>query len=118
MTSANDRVTFLVARLGHLALGIGLLLVAVSGVGAAHDLVQFHRSYLVGVLFVLGPAGGALGLLMLHRLTGGRWGEAIQEILYSAARTLPYFSLMLVPVLLGLESVFPWAEPGWRESSA
>ena len=118
MTSPGGKAAALCRRLGRLALGLGLALAALVAVGWIRDPDQFRRSYLVAFLFALCPAGGALGLLLLHRLTGGRWGEAILEILTAAASTLPYFALLFVPVLLGLEAIFPWAAPGWQQSDA
>lgn len=77
------------------------------------DPAQFFRSYLVAFLFVLAPALGALTWILIARLTGGRWGEALGDVLESAASTLPVLGLLFLPLLLGLEKVFPWAEPGW-----
>ena len=118
MTSSGEKAAALSRRMGRPALWLGLALAAVVAVGWVRDPVQFHRSYLLAFLFALSPAGGALALLMLHRLTGGRWGDAILEILTAAARTLPYFAVLLVPVLLNLAAVFPWARPGWEQSEA
>jgi hypothetical protein len=118
--STQSRDTFsdnpLLRPLSRYALGMGVALALPCLAWLARDPVQFERSYLVAFLFVLAPAGGSLALLALHRLTGGRWGDALSELLTAAARSLPWLALAFVPVLLGLKAIFPWAAPGWAES--
>ena len=36
----------------------------------------------------------------------------IRRLLESATRTLPLIALLFVPLLFGLQAVYPWAEPG------
>lgn len=108
----------LLQRLSRYALAAGIVLAVPCLTWLARDPVQFARSYLVAFLFALAPAGGALALLSLHRLTGGRWGDALSEILTASARTLPVFALLIVPVLLGLDAIFPWASDGWAATEA
>ena len=38
---------------------------------------------------------GSLALLMIHRLTGGRWGEALEPLLRPLALTLPLLLLLV-----------------------
>lgn len=118
MTNTQRDDGLLLQRLSRYALVAGLVLALPCLVWLARDPVQFERSYLVAFLFTLAPAGGALALLALHRLTGGRWGDALSETLTAAARTLPVFALLFVPVLLGLGAIFPWASPDWAETEA
>jgi len=118
MTSARPGDGLHLQRLSRYALTAGLVLALPCLVWLARDPGQFERSYLIAFLFTLAPAGGALALLALHRLTGGRWGDALFEILTAAARTLPVFALLFVPILLGLGAIFPWASPDWAETEA
>jgi hypothetical protein len=53
-----------------------------------------------------------LAFLMLHFLVGGKWGVMIRRLLESATRTLPLIALLFVPLLFGLQAVYPWAAPG------
>ncbi len=55
---------------------------------------------------------GALVLLLIHRITGGRWGEALGPVLRPAALGLPLAALAFLPVMLGLGSIYPWAASG------
>jgi hypothetical protein len=71
------------------------------------------HSYLFAWLFLLGISLGALANLMVHALTGGRWGEPIRPPLIAAARLMPGVALLFLPILVGAQRLYPWAEePG------
>ncbi|MGO4637110.1 hypothetical protein AB4Z43_01565 [Mesorhizobium sp. 2RAF45] len=71
------------------------------------------RSTLAGwltvALFLLGLPLGAMTILMVHGLTGGRWGEALRAPLRALVATLPLALLLLLPVVTRVDLVFPWA---------
>ncbi len=54
---------------------------------------------------------GALAILMVHGLTGGRWGEQGRPLWLALAATLPLFAAALLPLLLGMQSLFAWTAP-------
>lgn len=54
---------------------------------------------------------GAVAVLMTHRLTGGRWGEFSRPVWLALAATMPLFAVSLLPLLFGLEVLFPWTQP-------
>lgn len=68
----------------------------------------FWPAYLIAYLFVLGIALGALGIALLHRLTGGNWGLAISRELMSSAQMLPLLGLLILPMFVGAQYVYPW----------
>ncbi|HEX3098526.1 MAG TPA: hypothetical protein VHQ02_12460 [Usitatibacter sp.] len=71
------------------------------------------QSYLFAWLFLLSVSLGALANLMVHSLTGGRWGEPVRPAWIAAARLLPLVALLFVPILLGMPRLYPWVEsPG------
>jgi hypothetical protein len=89
----------------------GLSLLALAA-GFALDRGQFFRSYLLGWLFWVGIGVGCLGLAMLNHLTGGLWGLVPRRLHEAAGRTLPAMGLLFLPVLLlGMSSLYAWAEP-------
>lgn len=98
-----------VARWAFIAGGAGA---ALSIVGGFFDSAQFFRSYIVAYIFWLAIPLGSLAFLMLHFLVGGGWGVMIRRLLESATRTLPLIALLFVPLLFGLQAVYPWAAPG------
>jgi hypothetical protein len=71
-----------------------------------------YQSFLSAWLFWGGLSVGSLALLLVHRLTGGRWGDDLRPPLVAAAATLPLVALLAVPLLLGLADLYPWAAAG------
>ncbi len=90
---------------------LGAVGVAACLVGWILDSNQFFHSYLVAWLFWLGIALGSLAILMLHHLTGGAWGLMVRRTLEAATRTLPALAILFLPILLGMQEIFPWARP-------
>ncbi len=66
-------------------------------------------SYLFAFVFFTGLSVGSLALLMAHILTGGLWGELLRPFLLAAARTVPLQALLVIPILVGLPVLYPWA---------
>jgi hypothetical protein len=67
------------------------------------------RAWLTAVVVWIAFPIGALFLLLIHGLTGGRWGEALAPQLRTMAFTLAAFVLLFVPVFLSLPMIYPWA---------
>ncbi|MCZ6508679.1 MAG: hypothetical protein O7A04_11625 [Acidobacteria bacterium] len=84
---------------------------ALSLVGFSLDRTQFLRSYLIAWLFCLGIALGCYAVALLHQLTGGAWGVVIRRPLGAATRTFPFLLLGFLPIVLGLQELYPWARP-------
>lgn len=87
--------------------GGGLLL---GVVGAFFDLTQFWQSYLLAFLFWLEIGLGCLGFVLLHHLVGGRWSALIRRIMETGTKTLPLMALLFLPLLLGLNVLYPWLD--------
>lgn len=68
--------------------------------------------FLAAWWFWAGTLIGGLANVWLHTLTGGAWGEAIRAPLLDAARRVPLACLLFLPLLLGVELLYPWAAPG------
>jgi hypothetical protein len=98
-------------RLRRVAVGLAVVGVLASALGAWQSPVQFYRSYLVAYLFWLGLALGSLALLMINHITGGAWGAAIRRLLESAARTMPLLALLFLPIAFGVHELYEWARP-------
>ncbi len=98
-------------RLQRRALLVGAVGLALCFGGLAVSPVQFLQSYLQAYLFWIGIALGCLALLMLHHLVGGAWGFRVRRLLEAGTRTFPLLAVLLVPLLLGLGSLYPWARP-------
>jgi len=100
-----------IGRLQQRALIIGAVALLASLVGAATNVDQFFRSWLIGALFVLSLALGSLALLMLQHLSGGQWGMVGRRVFEASTRTLPIVALLFIPIIVGLPRIFEWARP-------
>jgi hypothetical protein len=72
------------------------------------SLADFFRAYLWVWLFCTGLSLGSMANLMLHEITGGRWGTALRLPMLAAARLLPLSAILFVPLLIGADRLYPW----------
>ncbi len=93
-----------------------LIVAAVAGLlslaGAAVNPDRFMHAYLAAYLLWAGVAIASLGLVMLNQLVSGRWMYVIQRFAEAATRTLPLLAIFFVPIIFGLETLYPWAVEG------
>ena len=57
----------------------------------------------------LGLPLGSAALLLIHRLTGGQWGDALAPALRATIATLPLAVPVLLAIALALPAIYPWA---------
>jgi hypothetical protein len=55
---------------------------------------------------------GCMGLLMIHALTGGKWGYAIRPQLVAGMTTLLLLLPALVPLIIVAPALYSWLRPG------
>lgn len=79
--------------------------------GAIADWPAFARSWLTATLTWGAIPLGAIGVLMTHGLTGGRWGDESRPVWVALAASMPIFALALLPLLFGLDALFSWTRP-------
>jgi len=92
------------------ALALGAAAAAATAVGAVVDAEHFYPAYLTGWLLWFTVACGCLGLLLLHHLSGGRWGIVLRRPMEAAARTIPLLAALSAPLFFGLDRLFLWAD--------
>ena len=105
------------AGLGGKALVVGVVAAAATALGAFVDAGSFYPAYLVAWLLWFTVAAGCLGLLMMHHLSGGRWGLVLRRPLEAGARTLPVIGVLVLPLLFGLDRIFVWTDPAKVQAS-
>jgi hypothetical protein len=66
------------------------------------------RAYLMGYMTCFNFAGGALVMLMLQFVTGGKWGLLLRRPLEAMTRTLPLVALMFIPVIVFGKYLYQW----------
>lgn len=95
----------------RITLLIGVVLLAVSLVGAFFTPQDFFRSYLMSYLFYIGLTLGSMAVVMLQYLTGGQWGILIRRPLECAAQTLPLLFVLFIPIAIGIPYLYNWDHP-------
>ncbi len=93
---------------------IGLILCVLGVAGSVAAFLAspdyFFRAYLVGWVYCTGIAFGCTALLMLNHLVGGGFLLAVRRVLEAGSRTIPLMALATVPLLFGLQRIYPWAD--------
>lgn len=107
----GDSVSTQIGRWQRTSLLIGVAGVLLAITGFLLDREQALRSYLFAYVYWIGMGLGSMGILLLHHTVGGKWGMVIRRICEAAARTLPYMAILLIPVLLSIPTLYPWARP-------
>ena len=64
--------------------------------------------WLTGFLLVSGVPIGSLGWLLIHRLTGGRWGAQLAPVLSAAATLMPALIVLAIPLMIAVPALYPW----------
>lgn len=98
------------ASLKRKALAVGLIGCVLTAIGLLIDRQNFFAAYLQAYMFVIAFPLGCLMLLMVHCLSGGRWGWTIRPFLEAGIRTLPLVALFFIPILFGLKTLYPWTD--------
>jgi hypothetical protein len=71
----------------------------------------FYKGYLFAWLFFLGVSLGAMMAVMIHLLIGGEWGYFVRRFGEAAASMMPLLFVLGIPILAGMRSIYPWADP-------
>ena len=84
----------------------------ISALGWVLDPAGFAGGWLSGFVLVSAWPLGSLALLLVHALTGGRWGEALRPALLLGVCAMPLLLPALLPLLFTLPLLYEWARPG------
>lgn len=85
--------------------GVGLV---ISFVGWATDAHQFYFSYLVGWVFCLTLALGALFFVLIQHLTKARWSVVVLRLSESLLWSFPLLAVLSIPILFGMHDLYHW----------
>lgn len=100
-TSGAERGAWLLGSVGLLG----------CGVASALEPAQLPYAWLAAVTCFLAWPLGSLALLLIHALTGGRWGYAIRPQLAAGVATLPLLVPSLLPLPIFAHALYPWLQP-------
>ena len=102
----------------HKAIGVAALVAAAGAaillvVAAVFDAKAVAAGWLIGFAFWAQILVGSLTLLMIHRLTGGRWGELAAPIIGPTAAAMPMLIVLAIPLFIAIPALYPWSHhPG------
>jgi hypothetical protein len=97
-----------VVRKRSFVIGIVATLLTIVSVFVSPD--HFFRAYLMSYMLWLGVTLGCLAILMLQYLSGGTWGLIIRRQLQAASKNIPLMLAMFIPLMFGLQRLYPWAD--------
>ena len=105
------------SRASRRAIVIGVIgIAAAAGIGLATDSHRLAWSGLISFNYWLGIALGSMALMMLHQLSGGRWGVVVRRPLEAAASTVPLLGgVFLLLMLLGMDTLYHWSDASYVE---
>ncbi|MBV9458753.1 MAG: hypothetical protein JO141_14705, partial [Bradyrhizobium sp.] len=96
---------------GRIAIFVGAVAAMTAMVGCAFIYPGATAAgWLVGFVFWAQILVGNLSLMMIHRLTLGRWGEIIAPVVEPAALVIPLLVLFAVPIFVAIPALYPWAQ--------
>ncbi|OZI60848.1 hypothetical protein [Bordetella genomosp. 11] len=104
-------------RSGLALLALGIVLLALCGLGAVLDPRACLAAWLTAWWFWAGPMLGAQATLWLQRLTGGAWIAPIAIPLDRLRAAIPVLVVLILPVLAWPGPLYPWARPGWVDTA-
>jgi hypothetical protein len=98
-------------RIQRISLIVGGVALLIGIVGAFIWRAQFFEAYLLGFALWMQIALGHLGVLLIHHITGGKWGYTIRRFLETGMMTLPVMALFFIPIIIGMGDLYSWTDP-------
>ena len=95
--------------------GVAGLVVCAIGFVVSRD--HFFRAWLIAYLLWLGIALGSMAFVMIQHLSGGSWG-VFRRVFEASSRTLPLMAILFLPVVLGMQTLYPWTNPELVQADA
>lgn len=113
---ALDRVALRWEPASNRKVALGFLVLGALGVVATLLGIAFvdahgWGNYLQAYALFLQIALGSLFFVLMHHLTGSRWGITLRRVAEASSATLPVFALLFVPLAIGAGHVWEWADP-------
>lgn len=87
---------------------VALVAWAAAATGFATNRQRFFESWLVGIVFAVTIALGALFFVMIQHLTNSVWSLTVRRVMENIMATLPAAALLFLPVLAGMHGLYPW----------
>jgi len=91
-------------------IAVGIIALALSGVGIVVDRAQFFHSYLTAIVFWITIGLGGLFFILLHHLAGSVWSVVVRRIAENIMLLLPVLGVLFIPVFFGLSDLYEWTD--------
>jgi uncharacterized membrane protein YidH (DUF202 family) len=101
-------------QFGMIAAVLGVVLALIGFFMSGVD--RFYQAYLVAYTFWMGVILGSMALLMVQHLSGGVWGIVLRRPFEAAVRTLPFMTVLFLPIFFGMHSLYEWSHEGITET--
>lgn len=98
----RERTAWIIGGVGVLGCVIGWILMP----------AVFAHAWLGALACWIGWPLGCMALLLIHSISGGRWGYAARPALIFGVLTLPLVLLGVIPLLVERHALYPWAREG------
>lgn len=79
---------------------------------------EAFASYLFAYVCALTIAVGALLQVMMSHITGARWFTVLRRLTLTISAALPALAVLVIPVLVGVRMLYPWASPATLSAEA
>lgn len=101
----------LAPRLIACGLAAGALGIGAGGVAGFGDRAGLAHAWLLDACFVLTLVLGALAFVLIQHLARAGWSVVVRRLAEGVAMGAPLCALLLLPLLLVLPDLYPWADP-------
>ncbi len=99
---------------GPIFLGAGVLGIIGSAISFMQNRKDFFASYLTVVAYFLAISLGSLFFVMVQHLARVGWSTTIRRLSETVAGNLMWMPLFFLPLVFGLNELFPWLNPEMR----
>lgn len=97
------------STLAKMALIAGIVGLGLCVVGLVVDPRRAFAAYLFAYVTVLTMILGALIQVMTSHVTAARWFTVLRRLTLCVTASLPVLAVLVLPVLLGVQDIYPWA---------
>jgi hypothetical protein len=93
------------------AWSLGVIGLVASGAAFLLEPSLFPFAWLAATICWIGWPLGCMGLLLIHALTGGSWGQVLRRELAAGASTIALAPLVAIPLAPTAQRLYPWLQP-------
>lgn len=97
-------------RAPRVSIAVAVIGAVLGVVGIFVDPGRMAAAYLTAYVSCLAVVLGALAMIMIARVTAATWFIALRRQAEQVTATLPVFAILLLPILIAVRGLYPWAQ--------